>query len=407
VKKLKLTSEVEDLAGIRKERGVAKGLITRLINNIDNIPKNKEHVEKVKENISSLPEIVQRFEEAHQLYIASLKDDGAESFEQAIYTWIAGEEDEEEKVADTILVADEEDDFITNKPLIVPDMAALEEEYRKTAQALADIERARALEEEIYKMKLKAQMYNHQLQQEKYQNEVRLQKERQDDLVKQQCLEEELEQREIHTKTKGMGPTLDIPLTSTPGHADGERTIPVRSTPQRSSTRPSRLSWEPLNITSGESEQIMFVKTVIAGVVSEVLNESRVQQQSIVDSLQLPRRELQTFDGDSLRYWPFIRSFRAIVDTKNIDSASKLSCLMQYYKGNARRILNCCETMDPEDGYVPALKILEERYGNNYEISQKWIQRIINRPNLKGPSELRDFADDLKCCYQTLKNMGS
>jgi len=96
----------------------------------------------------------------------------------------------------------------------------------------------------------------------------------------------------------------------------------------------------------------MFVKTVIAGVVSEVLNESRVQQQSIVDSLQLPRRELQTFDGDSLRYWPFIRSFRAIVDTKNIDSASNLSCLMQYCKGNARRILNCCETMDPEDRYI-------------------------------------------------------
>jgi len=62
--------------------------------------------------------------------------------------------------------------------------------------------------------------------------------------------------------------------------------------------------------------------------------------------------------------------------------------------------------MDPGDGYVQALKILEERYGNNYEISRKWIQRIINRPNLKGPSELRDFADDLKCCYQTLKNMG-
>jgi len=74
---LGMASEVEDLAGIRIERGVENGLITRLINNIDNIPKNKEHVEKVKENISSLPEIVQRFEEAHQLYIASLKDDGA------------------------------------------------------------------------------------------------------------------------------------------------------------------------------------------------------------------------------------------------------------------------------------------------------------------------------------------
>jgi len=38
---LGMASEVEDLAGIRIERGVANGLITRLINNIDNIPKKQ------------------------------------------------------------------------------------------------------------------------------------------------------------------------------------------------------------------------------------------------------------------------------------------------------------------------------------------------------------------------------
>ena len=417
-----LASDMQDqIASKRKERGVAKGALTRLVNSIGKMSRIKENVPQIKEKVSLVPETVQRFEDAHQCYVNVLEDPDAieearlfrkkvltevEGFEQEILMWVARKEetDEQDDEEETYEQEDEntEDDAVAcDEPLTAPDLIALEEDYRKTAQVLADIERARELEEKIHKMKLEAQRSKLQLKELKIQNEMQLRREEQANLAREwkQLTTE-------HSETKGMGPTLNKPFMSTPGHVDGGRTIPVRSTFKESSARKSRSSWEPLGAASEEDEQMSLVKTVIAGVVGEVLNESRVQQQSIVDSLQLPRRELQTFDGDSLQYWPFIRSFRTTVDAKNIDSASKLSCLLQYCKGSARKILNCCETMDPEDGYVRALEILEDRYGNNYEISQKWIRRITDRPNLKGPTELREFADDLKCCQQTLKNMG-
>ena len=91
----------------------------------------------------------------------------------------------------------------------------------------------------------------------------------------------------------------------------------------------------------------MMMKTMM----TEILNESRIQQQTVVDTLQLPKRELQTFDGNPLRYWAFIQAFLTSVDKKNVDAASKLSCLLQYCKGQARKILECTEMMPPEDLY--------------------------------------------------------
>ena len=62
--------------------------------------------------------------------------------------------------------------------------------------------------------------------------------------------------------------------------------------------------------------------------------------------------------------------------------------------------------MPPETGYKRALEILESRYGNRFEITQKWITKITDRKNVVSSSDLRDFADELQCCQEMLKNMG-
>ena len=399
------------VATLKKERGAAKGAITRWITCLERINKTQENVPKIKEKLGALPGVVKLFEDAHQHYVAVLseetdKDEAVvyrqnvlsevENLEQEIYMWLAEELGDEEEEAASANNLEEENTYNCDQPLVTPDLVALEEEYKKTVQMLADIRKARDLEDKIFKMRLEAQKATHDLQQEKQHNELRLQKDKHTGLGEHNHLEEELMRSPIEaSEARGVGPTLNYPFTSTPGHTDGERPMPNRSNPQQLYTKPARVS-------SDEDEQVKFVRTLISGV----LNESRVQQQGLVDSLQLPRRELRTFDGDPLHYWPFIRSFNTTVDAKNIDSASKLSCLLQHCKGSARKALNCCETMEPEDGYTLALKILKERFGNSYEISQKWIQKIINRSNLKGPTDLRDFSDDLNCCQQTLKNMG-
>ena len=420
----------ENLLAMKQERAKAKGAITRKKNAMEKIAISKENVEEVKEDLCSFLEIIENFEGIHQSYVSLLQDpddideakfyrqaviSDAEKFEQQMHCWIARQEadDDEEEKADNIEkekdeeekdddIEKKEDSTIVENP-ITPDVELLKEEHRKVAQLLADIQEARKLEEETHNMRLAVEKENHQFKLRKYENEISLQKERIANHDKQKHLEENLLQ---YSEAVSVGPTLNLPLMSTPGRTDSEQNALFKPIVNSASVRQKERLHDSNCSLIEENDEVKAVKEVLTSAVANVLNESRVQQQSIVHSLQLPRRELQTFDGDCLQYWPFIRSFHSIVDTKAIDSATKLSCLLMYCKGNVRRMLNCCEIMDPEEGYVQALKILEDRFGNKFEISQKWIQKIINRPNLKGPSDLQSFADDLKCCQQTLKTMG-
>ena len=130
-------------------------------------------------------------------------------------------------------------------------------------------------------------------------------------------------------------PLLKVTENVPPANVENTNMAPTESTPEsHSHFRKSRVSWEPSQIAS---EQSMMMKTMM----TEILNESRIQQQTVVDTLQLLRRELQTFDGNPLRYWAFIQAFLTAVGKKNVDAASKLSCLLQYCKGQARKILEC------------------------------------------------------------------
>ena len=72
-------------------------------------------------------------------------------------------------------------------------------------------------------------------------------------------------------------------------------------------------------------------------------------------------------------------------------------------------MLHCTELMAPETGSkerLGALEILEERYGDKFEISQKWVEKILTETMIKGPVELRDFTDELLCCEEMLRSMG-
>ena len=62
--------------------------------------------------------------------------------------------------------------------------------------------------------------------------------------------------------------------------------------------------------------------------------------------------------------------------------------------------------MEPDEGYLKALEILQSRFGNTYIIAQEWISKITERPDVKGASDLHHYADELQCCQSMLHNMG-
>ena len=138
------------------------------------------------------------------------------------------------------------------------------------------------------------------------------------------------------------------------------------------------------------------------------MNENQNKQQQLIDSIQLPKTELMTFDGDPLKYWMFMRAFQNSVERETIDSNAKLMRLLQYCTGKALKVIQSCAVMEPDVGFAKAKELLRERFGNDYTILETWIQRMSEYQNIK-PSDregLQEYSDDLKGCKDTLQAMG-
>ena len=144
----------------------------------------------------------------------------------------------------------------------------------------------------------------------------------------------------------------------------------------------------------------------VSDILIQMLNNSHLQQQSLVETLQLPKTELMTFDGDPVKYWTFIRAFENIVDKETVGDGAKLARLLQYCTGPARKLIQCCSVKEPREGYLLARKLLQSRFGNAYDISDAWINKIVGRPIITDNRELLEFSDELRNCRETLHAMG-
>ncbi|XP_038060478.1 uncharacterized protein LOC119731375 [Patiria miniata] len=142
--------------------------------------------------------------------------------------------------------------------------------------------------------------------------------------------------------------------------------------------------------------------------VLELVQQGQKQQQRLLEVIQLPKAELLTYDGDPLQYWAFIRSFENSVDNSNLEDSAKLIRLLQYCTGKAKKVIQCCSVMQPLEGYKRAKALLKERFGNNYTIAEAWVNKLTEGSSISPHDKkaLREYADDLKTCRETLNAMG-
>ena len=139
----------------------------------------------------------------------------------------------------------------------------------------------------------------------------------------------------------------------------------------------------------------------------ELVQRGQQQQQKIVNAMGLPKVELIHFDGDPLKYWLFSQQFDNSVDTNDVDDRVKLLMLFQYCTGNARRAIECCAAMDVNQGYRRARLLLKERFGNEFVISETWVNKVAGGPVIGAHDKkaLREMADDLRNCVESLHAM--
>ena len=115
-----------------------------------------------------------------------------------------------------------------------------------------------------------------------------------------------------------------------------------------------------------------------------------------------------SFDGNPFNYYLFMKTFENTVEKCTEDGSLRLQLLIQYCSGKANETIKCCGMTSGKDGYVKAKKLLEERFGEKYVVSNAWIERLSEGPpiNQNDREALLDLADDLESCEITLMVAG-
>jgi len=101
----------------------------------------------------------------------------------------------------------------------------------------------------------------------------------------------------------------------------------------------------------------------------------------------------------------FMTLFEENVHLTSLDPSAKLSRLIRYTKGDARRAIEGCAVLGGS-GYTEALKILKTRFGDSTLITQRLMDNLKTGKPVRSNKDLQQFADDLSNCLLTLRTLG-
>ncbi len=140
-----------------------------------------------------------------------------------------------------------------------------------------------------------------------------------------------------------------------------------------------------------------------------VLQQIVQQQQQSVMALTLLQPTIKAFRGDPIEYCDFIRSFEHLVENKTPNPSARLYYLIQYTSGPVQDLMKSCLSMNPEEGYTEARRLLKERYGQKYRIDAAHVKALTEGPSIKSEdgNALVQFSIQLTSCTNTLKEIGS
>ena len=138
----------------------------------------------------------------------------------------------------------------------------------------------------------------------------------------------------------------------------------------------------------------------------EAINKMQLQVQQQIKSQKLPKAEIMSFDGNPLNYYLFVKTFENSVEKCTEDDNMRLQPLIQYCTGKAKETIKCCGMMSRKDGYSKAKKLLEERFGERYVVSNAGIEKLSEGPpiSLNDREALLDLADDLESCVNQINS---
>ena len=82
--------------------------------------------------------------------------------------------------------------------------------------------------------------------------------------------------------------------------------------------------------------------------------------------------------GDPAEYWSFVTSFETNIGSKVTDDRMKLNYLVQFCRGRAKESIENCVLMEPSEGYMTALAVLRNQFGQPHLILHALLHEVTN-----------------------------
>ena len=139
-------------------------------------------------------------------------------------------------------------------------------------------------------------------------------------------------------------------------------------------------------------------ESIFTTIASAIANISLTQD--------LPKIQVQKFDGSPERFPTFRQRFRQLVETRALDDAVKMTLLLHFLEGPALKAVQRYEALP--GGLTSALKTLEERFGRPSQVVRACVDALTKGPVIQNNDRqaLQQLAEDAQVAYDTLESMG-
>ena len=178
-----------------------------------------------------------------------------------------------------------------------------------------------------------------------------------------------------------------------------------RSNPD--SERSHQTNFGRISRTSSPQPTPISLFKEIAGVLKNQ-NEISSKVARFQQTSNLPKIELKSFDGTDITHFKtFIMNFERIIENQCSNDADKLHYLLQYTSGKAHQLVDSCKHFNSTVAYRKAKGLLTEEYGNEFRVSNCYIEKLNNWPTIKSEdaTALQDLSLFLLDCLHYQDNM--
>ncbi|XP_053381690.1 uncharacterized protein LOC123559085 [Mercenaria mercenaria] len=173
------------------------------------------------------------------------------------------------------------------------------------------------------------------------------------------------------------------------------------------------------DITNTDSAHIPVHKPIIAPIPSiyQVVPPKGPSDQSLIDLAKtlaeqvslnrLPSPEPGVFYGDPIQYPSWKLAFKTLIESRQIPDAEKIHYLKKYIGGPVKLVVENYTLLASDDAYDSARKLLDERYGDPFIVSNAFRSKLDSWPKIspKDASSLLKFSDFLRQCLAAMQSI--